>query len=168
MVTWHQAQVTILAFTIVFVFCGIAYRSFLAGFLFLIPLLISNYLTYALMGARGIGLDVNALPVVALGVGLGVDYGLYIVDRIKEEYDRLGDLQDAILRAITTAGKAVTFTATTMIAGVAPWIWSFLRFQADMGLLLVFWMVISMIGGLVLLPTLIYLIKPKFVVGKAA
>ncbi len=167
-VTWHQAQVTILAFSIVFLFCSIAYRSLIAGFLFLIPLLISNYLTYALMGARNIGLDVNALPVVALGVGLGVDYGLYIVDRIKEEFVNLRDLKEAIVRAITTAGKAVTFTATTMIAGVAFWTLSFLRFQADMGLLLVFWMVISMLGGLILLPTLIYFIKPRFVVGKKA
>jgi predicted RND superfamily exporter protein len=164
----HQAQVTILAFSIVFIFCGIAYRSILAGILFLIPLLISNYLTYALMGARQIGLDVNALPVVALGVGLGVDYGLYVVDRIKEEYERLHDLQKAVVTAITTAGKAVTFTAATMVAGVAFWTMSFMRFQADMGLLLVFWMVISMLGGLIILPTLIVLLKPRFVVGKSA
>ncbi len=167
-VTWHQAQVTILAFSIVFLFCGVAYRSIIAGLLFLVPLLISNYLTYALMGARGIGLDVNALPVVALGVGLGVDYGLYVVDRIKEEYVNLGNLRDAVVTAIMTAGKAVLFTATTMVAGVAFWTMSFLRFQADMGLLLVFWMVISMLGGLILLPTLIVTLKPRFIVGKKA
>ncbi|MCP4673931.1 MAG: MMPL family transporter [Deltaproteobacteria bacterium] len=167
-VTWHQAQVTILAFSIVFLFCGLAYRSIIAGFLFLVPLLISNYLTYALMGARGIGLDVNALPVVALGVGLGVDYGLYVVDRIKEEFLKCGELRDAVVIAITTAGKAVLFTATTMVAGVAFWTMSFLRFQADMGLLLVFWMVISMLGGLILLPTLIVTLKPRFIVGKKA
>ncbi len=165
-VTLHQTQVTVLAFSIVFLFCGIAYRSILAGILFLVPLLISNYLTYALMGARQIGLDVNALPVVALGVGLGVDYGLYVVDRIKEEFSVSHNLEDAVVKAITTAGKAVTFTATTMVAGVAFWTMSFLRFQADMGLLLVFWMVISMLGGLILLPTLIVLLKPRFVVGK--
>ncbi|GAB4290588.1 MAG: MMPL family transporter [Myxococcota bacterium] len=162
-VAWHQAKITFLAFAIVFLFCGLAYRSLFAGLLFLVPLIISNYLTYALMGARQIGLDVNALPVVSLGVGLGVDYGLYIVDRIKEEFQKSRDLKSAITIAITTAGKAVIFTASTMVAGVAFWIMSFLRFQADMGLLLVFWMVISMLGGLILLPTIIWFIKPKFI-----
>ena len=102
--------------------------------------------------------------------------GLYVAGRkmpvtagiIREEFEKTKDLHSAITRAITTAGKAVMFTATTMIAGVAFWTMSFLRFQADMGLLLVFWMVISMLGGLILLPTLIYLIKPRFIIGKKA
>ncbi len=158
-----EARVTILAFGIVFLFCWLAYRSLVAAVLFLVPLVLSNYLTYALMGARGIGLDVNALPVVALGVGLGVDYGLYIVSRIQEEYQKTPDLIEAIVRAISTAGKAVLFTASTMVFGVVFWAFSFLRFQADMGLLMVFWMVVSMLGGLILLPTLLALIKPKFI-----
>jgi len=167
-VAQHQAQVTVLAFTAVFLFCGIAYRSLVAGLLFLLPLLVSNYLTYALMGAMKIGLDVNTLPVIALGVGLGVDYGLYVVDRIKEEFDISQDLQQAITIAITTAGKAVVFTAVAMVAAVVCWSMSFMRFQAEMGLLLVFWMVISMVGGLILLPTLVFMMRPRFVVGKPA
>jgi predicted RND superfamily exporter protein len=162
-VAYHQGTVTVLAFIIIVAFCGAAYKSGWAGLLFLLPLVISNYLTYALMGARGIGLDVNALPVVSLGVGLGVDYGLYVVGRIKEEYQILLDLKQAVIRGVSTAGKAVAFTAITMIAGVAFWTTSFLRFQAEMGMLLVFWMVISMLGGLILLPTLIAIFKPRFI-----
>lgn len=158
-----QAKVTTLAFAIVFLFCGITFRSITAGILFMIPIALSNYLTYALMGAKGIGLDVNVLPVVSLGVGLGVDYGLYIVSRIEEEYKENKDLKSAILTSISTAGRAVTFTATTMVVGIIFWAWSFLRFQADMGLLLAFWMIVSMLGGLLLLPTIIYLVKPKFI-----
>jgi len=136
--------------------------------MFMIPLALSNYLTYALMGLRGIGLDVNALPVVSLGVGLGVDYGLYVVSRIKEEYAATADLARAIEAALGSAGRAVLLTAGTMVFGVVFWTFSFLRFQADMGLLLVFWMCVSMVGGLVLLPTLIYLVRPRFVVGKSS
>jgi len=160
-----EIRVTALAFLAVFLFCAAAYRSVLAGVLFLVPLFLSNYVTYAMMGALGIGLDVNALPVVSLGVGLGVDYGLYVVSRIQEEYALRRDLDSAIRRAITTAGKAVLFTASTMVAGIVFWAWSFLKFQADMGILLAIWMCVSMVGGLVLLPTLISLIRPKFVVG---
>ncbi len=166
-VAFHQGKVTIFAFIIIIAFCGAAYRSLWAGLLFLLPLIISNYLTYALMGARNIGLDVNALPVVSLGVGLGVDYGLYVVGRIREEYVRLKDFQQAVIRGVSTAGKAVAFTAGTMVAGVAFWTTSFLRFQADMGLLLVFWMVVSMLGGLILLPTLIAIFKPRFILKAA-
>lgn len=158
-----ELKVTILAFAFVFVVCVIAYRSFWAGVYFLIPIAISNYLTYALMGVLGIGLDVNSLPVVALGVGLGVDYGLYVVGRIEEAYSRTGDIVEATGYAMRTAGRAVFFTATTMVLGIIFWAFSFLRFQAEMGMLLAFWMVISMLGGLILLPTLIVTFKPKFV-----
>jgi predicted RND superfamily exporter protein len=162
-ITRTEAIVTILAFGFVFFFCLLTYRSFVAGILFLIPLIISNYVTYSIMGFMGIGLDVNALPVVSLGVGLGVDYGLYIVSRMKEEYALCNDLKNATIRGITTAGKAVVFTASTMILGVVFWSFSYLKFQADMGLLLVFWMIVSMLGGLILLPILINLFKPKFI-----
>ena len=80
------------------------------------------------------------------------------------EYKENKDLKSAILTSISTAGRAVTFTATTMVVGIIFWAWSCLRFQADMGLLLAFWMIVSMLGGLLLLPTIIFLIKPKFVV----
>ncbi len=165
-VTKHQAQVTILAFGIIFLFCALAYRSLLAGLFFLVPLAVSNYLTYALMGARGIGLDVNSLPVVAVGVGLGVDYGLYVIGRLQEEFQRSQNIQTAIVTALGTAGKAVIFTASTMVFGVVFWSFSFLRFQADMGTMLLFWMIISMLGGLILLPTLVATIKPRFIFGK--
>lgn len=166
-VTGTQAMVTALAFLAVFLFCAVAYRSVVAGLMFMIPLALSNYLTYALMGWRGIGLDVNALPVVSLGVGLGVDYGLYVTSRIKEEFEARLDLRSAIEAAMGSAGRAVLLTAGTMVFGVVFWTQSFLRFQADMGLLLVFWMCVSMVGGLVLLPTLIYLVRPRFVLGEA-
>jgi predicted RND superfamily exporter protein len=159
----HQAQVTILAFGIVFFLCALAYRSILAGLFFLVPLAVSNYLTYALMGARGIGLDVNSLPVVAVGVGLGVDYGLYIVGRIQEEFQKTQNIQTAVITALGTAGKAVIFTASTMVFGVVFWSFSFLRFQADMGIMLLFWMIVSMLGGLILLPALVATVKPKFI-----
>jgi uncharacterized protein len=159
-----EAKVTILAFSIVFIMCFIAYRSALAGVLFMVPIALSNYLTFALMGALGIGLDVNTLPVVALGVGLGVDYGLYVIGRLEEEFVASGgDWGLATSRAIATAGKAVLFTATTMVAGIVFWMFSFLRFQAEMGILLAFWMIISMVGGLLLLPTIVYMVKPKFI-----
>ena len=165
-VAFEQSRVTLYALVIIVFFCGVAYRSLWAGFFFVLPMLVSNSLNFALMGVRGIGLDVNALPVVSLGVGLGVDYGLYVVGRIKEEYAKSKDLQQAVVEGVSTAGKAVAFTAIIMVVCVAFWMFSFLRFQAEMGMLLVNWMIFSALGGLVLLPTLIAIFKPKFITGK--
>jgi len=166
LVAYYELRITFLAFLSVFIICSWSYRSFLAGVLFLVPLLLSNYMCYAIMGARQIGMDVNSLPVVSIGVGLGVDYGLYVVERIKQEFATTQDIEGSITTAIRTAGKAVLFTAITMVFGVAFWGFSFLKFQADMGILLVFWMVIAMLGGLILLPALVYTIKPKFIFPK--
>lgn len=160
-----DARITLAAFGAVFLCCFLAYRSLLGGLMFLLPLICSNYMTYALMGALGIGLDVNALPVVALGVGLGVDYGLYVVENIQEAYHRGESVVEAARHGVQGAGKGVLVTGLTMAFGLAFWRFSFLRFQAEMGMLLLFWMSMSMLGGLILLPALIVQFKPKFVFG---
>ena len=162
-----EMLVTILAFFLVFLSCTITFRSVVAGCLFIVPIAISNYLTYALMGALKIGLDVNTLPVVAMGVGLGANYGVYIISRIEEEFRGHGDLKEAIVTATSTSGQAMVKELSTMVLGIIFWAWSFLRFQAEIGILLAFWMVISMLGGMILLPTLIWLIKPRFVLRGA-
>jgi uncharacterized protein len=163
-----DARITLAAFGAVFLCCLMAYRSLVAGVLFLLPLMLSNYMTYALMGALGIGLDVNVLPVVALGVGLGVDYGLYVVENVQEAYARGINAVDAVRHGVEGAGKGVLVTGLTMAAGLVFWRFSFLRFQAEMGMLLLFWMTMSMLGGLILLPALLVHFQPKFVFRRAA
>jgi predicted RND superfamily exporter protein len=160
-----DARITFAAFGAVFLCCFLAYRSVLGGLMFLLPLVCSNYMTYALMGGLHIGLDVNALPVVALGVGLGVDYGLYVVENIQEAYHRGLGVVDSVREGVQGAGKGVLVTGLTMAFGLAFWRFSFLRFQAEMGMLLLFWMTMSMLGGLILLPALLVQFKPKFVFG---
>ncbi len=160
----QQALTVILALLIVLFTCWITYRSFTAGILFTIPLAICNYLTYAYMAWKEIGLNINTMPVAALGIGLGINYGIYVVSRVKEDYHESHDLDDAILKAMETAGQAVFFTGATLIAAVIFWYFlSDLRFQAEMGLLLAVWTLISMLQGILLIPTLISVLKPKFI-----
>ena len=147
----------------IYICCTLAYRSFLAGGFFVITLLIANFFTLSVMSLAGIGLNINTIPVISLGVGLGVDYGLYIVSRIRDEYVRVKDLGTAITLGITTAGKAVFYTAILITLGLVFWYFSPLRFQAEMGLLLCIVLVMNMLGALFLLPTIIFLIKPRFV-----
>lgn len=158
-----QLVTVILAFAFVFLFSWVSFRSVFAAFLLLTPLLFSNFLTFAFMYINKIGLNVNTLPVACLGVGLGIDYGIYIVSRIKEEYLEFGDVEKAVENALMTSGRSVLATAITIVMSVALWAWAPLRFLAEMGILLAFWMGIVALVALITLPIFIVWFKPKFI-----
>lgn len=148
----------------IFFICWYAYRSIAAAIIVLIPVNLSNFLLTATMHVMGIGLDINSVMVAVLGVGVGIDYGIYLLSRICEEYTAQShDWGKAITESLTTTGKAILFTATIMLIGILPWyVLSDLKFMADMGLLLVAIMLINMVLALVVLPLLIWLMKPRF------
>ena len=149
---------------VIFTTCAFAYRSFAAGLLLLIPVNLSNLLLASVMVLMGIGLDVNSLPIAAIGIGVGIDYGIYLLSRICEEFRDQKHHGDAIQAAVTTTGKAIFFTATIVLIGIMPWYFlSGLKFLADMGLLLVMIMLINMVIALIVLPLLVYLFKPGFI-----
>jgi uncharacterized protein len=141
-----------------------AYRSFVAALLLLVPVNLSNFLQIAAMNQLGIGLDINATIVAVMGVGVGIDYGIYLLSRICEEFSaHEHDWAAAITAALTTTGKAIMFTATIMLVGILPWYFlSDLKFMADMGMLLVAIMLINMVLSLIVLPLLVWYVKPKF------
>jgi predicted RND superfamily exporter protein len=142
-----------------------AYRSLVASLILLVPVNLSNLILAASMSTMGVGLDINSVMVAAIGVGVGIDYGIYLLSRICEEYDPLhADFGRTLTAALTTTGKAIMFTATIMLIGIAPWYFlSELKFLADMGLLLVLTMLINMVIALVVVPLLVWLIKPAFI-----
>jgi predicted RND superfamily exporter protein len=86
------------------------------------------------------------------------------LSRICEEYTaRSHDLKAAIHAALTTTGKAIMFTASIMLMGILPWYFlSDLKFMADMGMLLVAIMLINMVLSLVVLPLVVWFVKPRF------
>jgi len=149
----------------VLISCSIAYRSLLAGVLLLVPVNLANQVLYAAMHLLGVGLDVNSLIVAAIGVGVGIDYGIYLLSRICEEFHACGgDWGEALRAALRTTGKAILFTASIMTLGIAPWYFlSGLKFVADMGLLLIVIMAINMVLALIVLPLLVWLVRPGFV-----
>jgi len=150
---------------LIFILCSLAYRSLLAGAILIVPVNIANQALIAAMHLLDVGLDVNSMIVAAIGVGVGIDYGIYLLSRICEEY-RIGegDWEAAISQALQTTGQAIMFTATVMAVGIVPWyLMSGLKFVADMGLLLIAIMMINMVLSLVVLPLMIWWIKPDFV-----
>jgi predicted RND superfamily exporter protein len=142
--------------------CLATFRSLRATLCILVPLALVSVLCEALMPLLGIGLKVSTLPVVALGVGVGVDYGIYLYDRIGKHLEEGKPLATAFFEALRERGTAMVFTAVTMTIGVATWALSALKFQADMGVLLAFMFFLNMLGALFLLPALAsFLLRPK-------
>ena len=107
-----------------------------------------------------IGVKVATLPVIALGVGIGVDYGIYIYSKLETYLYKGLRLRDAYFETLKTTGKAVSFTGLTLAIGVATWLWSPIKFQGDMGLMLTFMFIMNMFGALILLPALVRLLIP--------
>jgi uncharacterized protein len=157
-----------LGFATIYVVLLFTYRSWMAGIYMLLPLFLSNLAINAYMGVNNIGINVATLPVVTVGVGFGIDYGLYIVSRIIEEYRLKPDIDYAVRMAVSTAGKAVTFTAVTMVLGTLVWWFSNIRFDAEMGLLLALWMGVSFLSSMTLMPVLFAVFKPSFILSEAA
>lgn len=143
----------------------VTYRSFTAPALVFVVLAIAVLVNRAFMGIRGIGLNVNTLPVTAVGIGIGVDYAIYILDRIREEARDL-PLNEAIVKSLSTTGAAVVFTAVTVVSGIFYWIvGSDLRFNSEMALLLTLLMGGHMVGAVTILPMMIRVFRPKFIAG---
>jgi hypothetical protein len=132
---------------------------------FMVPVVLSNTITFSYMAWKGIGMNLSTLPVAALGIGLGVDYAFYIVDGIREQLRHHDDLVRAIVYSLRTAGKGVLITALTLTISVVLWRASSLRFQADMGILMAIWLLVSAISALFLMPTMVYVFRPDFVVN---
>lgn len=134
--------------------CFIAFRSWRAVIVAVVPLLLTSVLAEALMVILGIGVKVATLPVVALGVGIGVDYALYLLS-VQLAHQRAGEsLADAHRSAVAFVGKVVALVGITLAAGVVTWVWSPIKFQADMGILLTFMFLWNMLGALILIPAL--------------
>jgi predicted RND superfamily exporter protein len=143
-----------LLYVAVIVLCFITFRSWRAVIVAVVPLVITSFLCEALMVALDIGIKVATLPVIALGVGVGVDYALYLLS-VQLALQRRGQtLAESYRQAVLFTGKVVALVGLTLGAGVITWVWSPIKFQADMGILLTFMFVWNMLGALVLIPAL--------------
>jgi predicted RND superfamily exporter protein len=158
----HVANISLILL-VIYVLQALTYRSLWSGTIIVVQLATATMLSLAYMAIKGVGLNINTLPVQSVGVGIGVDYAIYIVDRIRQEVvETEGDIDEAVRRTISTTGMAVSFTATTIVGGIVTWMWSNLRFQAEMAQLLVILMVINMLGAITIVPAFYSIIKPKF------
>jgi predicted RND superfamily exporter protein len=149
-------------FVAVSVMCLLTFRSLLGTVLVVLPLALVSVLVYAVMAIVGIGLKVTTLPMVALGAGIGVDYGIYLFSRMQEFMRKGESVHDAFEHTMRVTGTSIIFTGITLAIGVATWVFSPLKFQADIGVMLTFMFLVNMLGAIVLMPALAALfLKPQ-------
>ncbi len=156
----HIANITLI-FVVIFCLHSLTYWSFASGGIIFLQIATATLVSLAYMAIRGVGLNINTLPVQSVGVGIGVDYAIYIVDRIRQEVADTSDIDEAVRRAIRTTGMAVSFTATTVVGGIVLWSFSNLRFQAEMAQLLTLLMIVNMLGAIIIVPTFYSILRPR-------
>ena len=159
-------QMLYLVYLAVIIFCFITFRSWRAVLCAVIPLVLTSILAQALMVILGIGIKVATLPVIALGVGIGVDYALYVLSIVLKQLRAGASLSEAYHRTLLFTGKVVLLTGFTLAAGVVTWVFAPIKFQADMGLLLAFMFLLNMLGALILLPALAYFLLPQSIFAR--
>lgn len=158
-VTWALAVLTIA------ISCYIGFRSWVAVCVLMVPLVLTNLLTMTVMTVMQIGLTVNTLPIGVVGMGVGIDYGIYLLKRIVEERKARPEatLEDVIRRALYTSGRAIYFTAVTMTLTMALWpLIAQLHYQAVIGLLLAVVLIVNFFGAMIVIPMLLVSFKPRF------
>ncbi|MGD9599496.1 MAG: RND family transporter [Steroidobacteraceae bacterium] len=141
-------------FAAVSLMCLLTFRSLLGTILVVLPLALVSVLVYAVMAIVGIGLKVTTLPMVALGAGIGVDYGIYLYSRMQEFLRQGLPVREAYERTMRVTGASIIFTGVTLAIGVVTWVFSPLKFQADIGVMLTFMFLVNMLGAIILLPAL--------------
>lgn len=152
----------------IFLFCTVAFQSGVAGVLFVLVCMLANFGAFIYMYLRNIGLTIDTVPVISLGIGLGVDYGIYTVSRIRDEVRGGLALEDAVVLARTDTGGAVAIVLAIMIGALIPWMFSPALFHANMSLMLALLMLLNAVAGVLVLPAFIAWSKASFITRHAA
>src|SRR5262245_34681680 len=161
-VEWSYKWNLILVMVTVFVLSVLTYASVVGALIVMIPSIVAQPLSEAVMYWMGIDANINSLPVAAVGIGIGIDYGYYVLSRIVEEFQRFGDHDRAIEEALMTTGRAIMFTGTTLTVSVIFWVFFPMKFQSEMAILLTLLLFFHVVGALAFIPGVVSLLKPHF------
>jgi hypothetical protein len=166
-VEWSYRVNLYLVLATVFILSFLTYWSLAGALIVMIPSIVAQPLTEAIMYWTNIDMNINSLPIAAIGIGIGIDYGYYVLSRITEEYAHFPDVDQAIQEALMTTGRAILFTGTTLTASVIFWLFFPMRFQAEMALLLALILFLHVVGALVFIPSMVSLFRPRFAITAA-
>jgi predicted RND superfamily exporter protein len=166
-VEWSYRVNLILILVVVFLLSYATYVSVWGALIVMLPSLVAQPLSEAVMYLFGIDMNINSLPVAAIGIGIGIDYGYYVLSRIVEELAAGCTFETAIRRMFETTGKTVLFTGVSLTASIIFWVFFPMKFQADMALLLVLLLAFHLAGALIFIPPMVALFRPRFAIRYA-
>ncbi|HKV55681.1 MAG TPA: MMPL family transporter [Candidatus Binataceae bacterium] len=152
-----------LTLAVILVLCALIFASPVAGVLFVVACVMANAGAFLYMNYRDIGLTTDTIPVISLGIGLGIDYAIYTLARIRDEVRAGARINDAITTGLQTTGGWVFVTFIVMVAGMLPWVFSPLLFHNEMSVLLILLMIANLIVGLLILPAYVAWRRPRFI-----
>jgi len=161
-VEWSYKWNLILVMVTVFILSVLTYASVVGALIVMIPSIVAQPLSEAVMYGMGIDANINSLPVAAVGIGIGIDYGYYVLSRIVEEFEKFGDHDRAIEEALMTTGRAIMFTGITLTVSVILWIFFPMKFQSEMAILLTLLLFFHVVGALAFIPGTVSLLRPRF------
>ena len=167
-VEWSYRVNLILILVVVFILSYVTYMSVIGALIVMLPSLVAQPLSEATMYLLGIDFNINSLPVAAVGIGIGIDYGYYVLSRMVEELSVGDGFDAAVRRTFETTGKTVLFTGMSLTASIIFWVFFPMKFQAQMALLLVLLLAFHLIGALMFIPPMVALFKPRFATKHAA
>jgi len=158
MLTFNSLSTSLLVFL-----CLVIAYGWIGGWLLFLPLIFRTMLVFGILGFLKIGLTAEMIPVVALGIGFGDDFSIYILSRVKDELQEgTTTLKEALIKSMSTSGKAVFFTGLCLTIGIATWMISPILMQARLGALLGFFIFFNAIGTLIVMPSMVMTVKPRF------
>ena len=166
-VEWSYRVNLILILVVVFLLSYATYVSVIGALIVMLPSLVAQPLSEAVMYLLGIDMNINSLPVAAVGIGIGIDYGYYVLSRIVEELVAGEGFDVAVRRMFETTGKTVLFTGVSLTASIIFWVFFPMKFQAQMALLLVLLLGFHLMGALMFIPPMVSLLKPRFAIKYA-
>ena len=157
----------ILISLMIFLYVSFVYRSFVAGWILLLPLVLSNVIVFSMFGFLGTSITTETLPLAALSEGLGINYGIYILARLYDEMKEKKKTYKNILHlTLITSGKAVFFSGFIVSLGISVWVFSSILLQARLGMNLCLALILNMVTSVIMIPVLVWWIKPRFLFGK--
>jgi uncharacterized protein len=148
----------------ILIICALMFRSIVAGVIFAVAAVMANAIAFTYMNWQGIGLTADTIPLISLGIGLGISFAIYIVARIRDEAIAGSGLNEAAALALRSTGARVVSTAIVIIGGIVPWVFSPMLFHNEMSVLLILLMVTNLLVGLVIVPAVIVWARPHFIV----
>jgi predicted RND superfamily exporter protein len=147
----------------IFLCCAVTFCSLVAGVWFVLECVMANFSAFVYMNAHDIGFTADTIPIISVGIGLGISYGIYTVARIRDEVMDGLALNDAIMTALRTTGAWVFATYVVMVGGMLPWVFSPLLFHNEMSVMLILLMSANLIAGVLILPAVIAWTRPRFI-----